>query len=259
MDTLILEDLGLSKGEIKTYLTLLELGTTKVGAIIEKSGMASSAVHNSINTLIEKGLVSYIKKGKIKQYQAVPPKQLLDFIEEKKKRLSNILPELEIKRKGVERQEAEIFEGIKGIMVMLTLLIEDAKKGDEYYFFATYLKDKNKEIQDFFRKFDIKRAEKGLYVRGIAQKDIKELFIGRKILHMKYADFPIPSDISICQSKVALIAWSEKPIGYLIRSKQISQMYQEYFNKIWKHKNTTRKTREQTKCSNILQQFTLNN
>ena len=54
MDTSLLEDIGLSKGEIKVYLTLLNLGNTKVGYIIEKSGMASSAVHNAINTLIEK-------------------------------------------------------------------------------------------------------------------------------------------------------------------------------------------------------------
>ncbi|MBW3003756.1 helix-turn-helix domain-containing protein, partial [Candidatus Woesearchaeota archaeon] len=45
MDTTILEDLGLSSGEIKVYLALLELGSTKVGRVIEKTGMASSAVH----------------------------------------------------------------------------------------------------------------------------------------------------------------------------------------------------------------------
>ena len=122
MDASILEDLGLSKGEIKVYLTLLELGTTKVDQIIEKSGMASSAVHNSINTLIDKGLISYIKKGKIKFYQAVPPKQLIDFIEEKKKKVLEILPELEMKQKlAKEKQETEIFEGIKGITTMLNL------------------------------------------------------------------------------------------------------------------------------------------
>ena len=75
MDISILEDLGLNKGEIKIYLTLLELGTTKVGQIIEKSRMASSAVHNSLNALIDKGLISYIKRSKIKYYQAVPAKQ----------------------------------------------------------------------------------------------------------------------------------------------------------------------------------------
>jgi len=235
MDTSVLEDLGLSKGEIKVYLTLLELGSTKVGKIIEKSKLASSAVHNSVNILVEKGLVSYIKKGKIKFYQAVPAQQLIDFIEDKKKKVLQILPELELKQKlAEEKQEAEIFEGIKGIMALLNRLIENGEKGDEYRFFATFLEQRNEEIQNFFRKFDIKRADKGLIVKGLAQRKIKHLFVGRKILKMKFVDFPIPSDVSIFNGKVAFIAWGDKPIGYLIRSPQIYEMFRNFFDSIWK-------------------------
>src|SRR3989338_5230315 len=155
MDTSILENFGLSKGEINVYFTLLELGTNKVGRVIEKSGMASSAVHNSVNALIDKGLVSYIKKGKIKYYQAVPPKQLIEFIDDKKKKLQQILPELELKQKlAEERQEAEIFEGTKGIITMLNLLIENTKKGDEYLFFPINVREHNEEIQKFLLNYD---------------------------------------------------------------------------------------------------------
>ncbi len=234
MDTSILEDLGLNKGEIKVYLTLLELGITKVGQIIEKSGMASSAVHNSINSLIDKGLVSYVKKGKIKFYQAVPPKQLVDFIEEKKKKVLEILPELELKQKlAKERQEAEIFEGTKGITTMLNLLIENAKKGDEYLFFAINVKEQNEEIQKFFLKYDVKRKDKGLIIKGLAPKQLKKLFVKRKILKMKYPDFLIPSNISICNDRIAFFSWGEKPVGYLIKSKQIAEMYKDFFKQIW--------------------------
>ncbi len=234
MDSGVLEEAGLTKGESKAYLTLLELGPSKVGPIIGKTGLASSAVHNAIHSLIDKGLVSYIKKGKIKIYQAAPPKQLADFVEEKKKAVLQILPELELKQKlAEERQEAEVFEGTKGILAMLNLLIEGVKKGDEYYFFATYLQERNEEVQQFFRRYDVKRKDKGLFVRGIARKELKPLFEGRQVLHMKYPDFPIPSDVSICNSKVALIAWGDKPVGYLIRSPQIFEMFKKFFMKIW--------------------------
>lgn len=234
MDTTILEDLGLSKGEIKVYLTLLELGSTKVGKVIEKSTMASSAVHNALHALVDKGLVSYIIKGQIKFYQAVPVKQLIYFIEDKKRRVLELLPELELKQKlAGEKQEAEIFVGIKGILTMLNILIDDAKKGDNYYFFATYLKDRNEEVQQFFKQYDLKRKEKGLMIRGLAPKELKPLFEGRKVLQMKYPHFHIPSDISICNKKVALIVWGEKPVGYLIYSPQIAEMYTEFFLKIW--------------------------
>ncbi len=237
MDSSILEDLGLSKGEIKIYLEMLGLGETKVGQIIEKSGMASSAVHNSMNSLIEKGLVSYIKKGKIKFYRAISPKQLLDFIEDKKKKILEILPELESKqKKSTEKQEAEIFEGLKGVVAMLNLQIEDTKKGDEYLFFAVRVgkEREDKDIQDFFIQYDAKRRAKGLIIKGLAPSKIKELFIKRRVLKMKYANFPIPSNTSICNDKIAFFSWGEKPIGYLIKSKQISGMYRDFFNETWK-------------------------
>jgi|SRR3989344_47224 len=235
MDTSILEGLGLSKGEIKVYLFLLELGSTKVGNIIEKSELASSAVHNSINSLVDKGLASYIKKGKIKYYQAAPPSQIVDFIETKKKNVLSILPQLELKQKlAIEKQEAEIFLDIKGIVTMLNLLIEDSKKGDKYMFFATYLDQNNEEIQKFFTKYDVKRKEKGLNVRGISPPSIRIYFKERKVLNMKYTSFPIPADISLCNNKVALISWGKKPMGILIKSKEINAMFKNYFEKVWK-------------------------
>ena len=234
MDTAILEGLGLSAGEVRVYLALLELGSTKVGKIIKKSGAASSAVHNAVNALISKGLISFVKKGKIKFYHAVPPRQLVDFIEDKKKKVMELLPQLELKQKlAAERQEAEIFEGIKGIIAMLNRLIEDGKKMEEYLFFATYVGEKNEEIQEFFRRFDSKRAAKGLVVKGLAPPTIKPLFDGRKVLKMRYTDFPLPSDISIFKGKVAFIAWGEMPVGYLITSPQIYAMFKKFFNNLW--------------------------
>ena len=235
MDTIVLEEMGLSKGESSVYLSLLKLGETKVGSIIEKSGMASSAVHNSLNSLVEKGMASYIKKGKIKYYLAAPPKQIISLIEDKKKRFEKILPELELQRnKMKDIQGAEIFEGTKGIMTMLNLLINDVKKGEEYLFFPVNLKDMNEEIQNFFQMYDAKRKEAGLIIKGLASKELKPLFAKRKILKMHYVDFPIPSNISICNDKVAFFSWGEKPVGYLIKSKQIAEMYSEFFHKIWK-------------------------
>jgi len=234
MDTSILENLGLSKGEIKVYLTLLELGTTKVGKIIERSGLVSSAVHNSINSLKDKGLISYIKKGKINYYQAVSPKQLVNFIEDKKKKLQQILPELELKQKlAKDRQEAEVFIGKKGIIAMLNILIENTKKGDEFLFFPVRGEDQDEDIQIFFHAYDLKRAEKKLKIKGLAPKELKPLFKNRKAHNMKYTNFPLPTNISICKDKICFFSWGEKPVGYMIKSKQIIEIFKTFFNSVW--------------------------
>ncbi len=234
MDIAVLEEFGLSKGEIKVYITLLQLDATKVGMIIEKSGMASSAVHNALNSLLEKGFISFIKKGKIKNYQTIPPKQILRFIEEKKKRFLDVLPHLEsLQKLQQEKQEAEIFVGWRGVISMLDLFIENAKKGDEYLFFASHAPPHNEEIQKFFERYDFKRKEKGLIVKGLAPRELKPLFVKRVFLKMKYPSSPLPSNISIFKEKVILISWSEKPVGYLIISREIARIFRDFFYAAW--------------------------
>ena len=234
MELEMLENFGLSRGEIKVYLALLELGPSQVGQIIEKSGLVSSAVHRYLQRLLERGFISFVKIGKIKQYQAAPPKEILNFIDEQRKEFLNVLPQLESKQQlAKEKQQAEIFSGTRGIMSMLNTIIDEVKYEDDYYFFATNIEERNEEIQEFFRRYDIKRKERGLNIRGLAPKALKHLFAGRKSLKMKFPEFPIPSDITICDNKVSLIAWEEKPIGYLIRSKQIYKIYKKFFEEIW--------------------------
>ena len=229
----MLEDLGLTKGEIKVYLGLSEIGTTKVGHIIEKCNMASSAVHNVLISLIYQGLVAYTKKENIKYYSAVPAKELLNFIDAKKKKLLEILPYIELKQKlSEEKQDAEIFEGVRGVTSMLNIIIEDGKRGDEFLFFSS-IAIENEELQRFFEIYNLKRQRKGILIKGIAPKELKKIFSKQKVLKVKYPKFPIPSDMSIFKDKIALISWGEKPVGYLIQSKQIVNNYRELFNRIW--------------------------
>ena len=86
MEAQILSDLGFTNAEIKVYLTLLELGTSTAGPIMEKSGLQSSVVHMTLNKMVGKGLVSYVKEGQRKHYQAANPKHIINFIDEKKSR-----------------------------------------------------------------------------------------------------------------------------------------------------------------------------
>ena len=68
MDTQILEELGLTKTEVKIYITLLELGSSSAGAILEKSKLPNSTLHRDLNSLIEKGFVNFILEGRRKIY-----------------------------------------------------------------------------------------------------------------------------------------------------------------------------------------------
>lgn len=234
MELEILQNLGFTQAEAKTYTTLLELGSTKVGRIIERSGLQSSTIHNVLNSLTEKGFVTYILKGKIKIYQAINPKIILKQYKDKEKKFEEIIPELESMQKLAEiEQVAEMYEGLQGLNVMLDEFIEDAKPKDYFYFFSIDVPGMNKDIQKFFERFDVKRQDKKLIVRGIARKELKQYYKKRKLIKVKYVDFPIPSNLSICNDKIGLISWGEKPVGILIKSKQLAESQKIFFESIW--------------------------
>ncbi len=234
MEQEILQNLGFTQAEAKVYITLLKLGSIKVGKIIEKSGLQSSTIHNTLHSLIDKGIVNYVLKGKMKIYQAVDPNLVLKEYEEKEQKFKEIIPKLEsLQKLSEEKQQAEIYEDTKGIITMLNELIKDAKPNDTYYFFAVDVSNLNKEIQKFFERYDAKRKEKRLIVKGLARKKLKSLFEKRKYLQMKYTDFPIPSNISICNDKMVLMSWGEKPNGILVKSKQIIKSQIDFFEELW--------------------------
>ena len=95
----VLQEAGLNKRESICYTALLELGSSRIGAIIEKTGIRASKICEILNKLINRGLASYIIISKIKHYQASDPKILLNNINEKKKKIEEILPQLLLKQK----------------------------------------------------------------------------------------------------------------------------------------------------------------
>ncbi|MEK6887025.1 MAG: helix-turn-helix domain-containing protein [Nanoarchaeota archaeon] len=232
-----LEEIGLTKAEIKVYLALLELGLTTAGGIIRKSGLQSSVVHNSINNLVKKGFVSYILKGKIKHYQTIDPRNINEFIENKKRKFNEILPELILKQKlGKVRTEtyAEVYEGSKGLFNALIETIKDAKPKEEYLFFAVGIE--HPDAQRFFERYDHTRKLKHLVVKGVADVSLRPVLAERqrkKLLDARYVDFPIPIGMTIFRDEIIIIDWGEKPVGMLIRSKQIANNYRKLFYDIW--------------------------
>jgi len=237
MDIKPLEDLGLTNAEIKIYLSLLELGSSKVGKIIGLSGLQSSVVHNTLHKLIARGLINFIVKDNIKYYEASNPNNLIDYIEDKKKNFENILPELLLKQKlAKDRNTAVVYEGYKGIYNMLLEKIKDGKKGDSFCFISPDVEENNDEVQNFFRKIDPKRHEKGLVVKGIAPSRLKDNFtdrIKKGYVMMKFSDTLLSPHVGIFKGTVSFYTWKEKPVGYLIYSTQIFNQYNAYFEQLW--------------------------
>jgi len=241
MEKQSLINLGLTDGEAKVYLALLKLGSVTVGPIVKEAKVAYSNIYEILDRLLEKGLISFIIKGKTKYFQAVQPSRLNDFLEKKeieleaqKENLKKIIPELEKLQSPTSHQEAEIFTGIKGIKTAYEKLFKNLGKGEWLFFIQKKITKKTDEVYEImYSKTKIIEGK----LKGIATNEYKSSkFIKSTKIKMKYVDFPVPGNIDIVNDKLLFITWSETPFAVLIQSEDMANNFREYFNSIWKSK-----------------------
>ncbi len=245
MDTQILEDIGLTNAQIKTYVTLLELGESTSGPIIEKSKLQSSVVHRALKELIEKGLISYVQIGPNNHYHASDPKTFINYIDDKKAALKDILPELQLKQKlAKEKNQVEMFLGKKALFGLLNGIIENGKAGELYCSFSLIEPHDDPEIVMFYKQYNIRRREKKLDVKVMAHKKVKEIYERHYTIELlrkakvRYSDFMFPQGLITFQDQVVLISWQEMPVAIKITNKMLAKQYTEFFMNFYnKEKN----------------------
>lgn len=239
MDTSILEDIGLTQAEIKVYIALLELGATSAGRVLEKSKLQNSVVHRALNSLIEKGIISYILEGRRKVYQATNPDHFYTFIDDKKKRFAQILPELKQRQQfAKEYREATVYKGKRGIHEIYTQILHAS--GKEYNTYGggrrvTF----NVMGETWWKNLHAKRIEKKISCRQVFDETIRGF--GKELnkkpyTHIKFLsqDFEQLTETVIRGDYVAIIIFTENPYGILIHDKAVAQGYKKNFEFLWR-------------------------
>lgn len=240
MDTQILEDIGLTNSEIKTYMALLELGSSTAGAILEKSGLQNSVLHRALNTLIEKGIITYILEGKRKVYQATDPENFIQFIEDKKKKFEDVLPELRnIQLFAKQRTRAEIFKGKRGINELYTNLLKSG--GKEYNTFGggsqvTY----DVMGETWWKNLHAKRIDKKIPSRQVFDATIKDYANQLKKLpltkiRLLSREFEQLQETVIIGDMVGIAIFTQNPYGILIQDRVVADGYRKQFEILWKN------------------------
>jgi sugar-specific transcriptional regulator TrmB len=242
MDDAILEEEGLTPNEIAVYKSLLQLGPTTAGPLTKKANIHRSRVYDALDRLIAKGLVSYRIKANRKYFQAQNPEALVDFMDEKRQRLKSVIPELKaLQEFSVERQEANVFEGYKGLKSVFDNAISSLHSGDEILVFgARSGQDVSRETWEaFFKNFNQRRIERRIRYKIIFNADLKHSevvkeFMQSRLTEVRFIDQNTPAGINIHGDNVAVIVWKKKPYAFLITSKEVAASFREYFKALWR-------------------------
>jgi len=232
----ILKDIGLTNAEIKVYLTLLELGTSTAGPILEKTGLHNSVVHMTLNRLIEKGLISFVKEGKRNIYQSTNPKHIVEYINEKKERFEEILPQLLLtQQQAKEKPEIISFRGTKGIKELLYELLDAG--GKEHHTLGSTKKSLMLG-ETWWISYHKKRANKGITAKLLFNESLQfwkaEIKYPKSKIKYTQVGFEPLTETIVRNDKIGIIIWTDKPIGVLIHQREAAKSYDKFFELVWK-------------------------
>ena len=239
-----LEKLGLTKQQAELYLKLLELGPSSVGEIVKQIDIARISCYDTLNRLISKGLVSFVKTKGHRIYQATNPSKLLDMAreqekeaKEKKEIVKDMLPELrKIKSINQEDKEATVYKTKEGIKSLFELMLKEKKP----IFVISATGKALQEMKYYFPQWHRSRKKLKIPISIIFNQELKR----KKVTKMPLSktkfmpkEFNSPSTLFIFGDYVITLLWSDVPFAFFIKSKEIARSYNNYFKMIWKLAN----------------------
>jgi len=232
-----LQKIGFASNESKIYLILLEFGPLQAGDISKKTQINRRTTYDTIERLIKKGYISYSIVTNKRIFKAVNPDLIIEKIKKMEKQAQEFLPQLKkLYKETKEEHEANIYKGRKGIRSIFNEIL----KGKEYVVFGSNEKFPEIMQHDFSifqkRKKELKIKSKTIMSISMKSKPIlKEAFTTYRFIPESYS---LPTSTFIYKNKVAIIIWSDIPIGMVTENKDVANSFKQYFEALWKLSKT---------------------
>jgi sugar-specific transcriptional regulator TrmB len=236
----ILEEIGLTSKESQIYLSLLKLGEETASRISEVAQLNRVTCYSILKSMVEKGFCTLYEKNNIQYFKPIKPEQILGLLEEKKKKINEIIPILKEQETIIEEKpELMIFEGKKGMVSMFTLLLDDAEKKKEVFGYGN-VSIAEKVIQHqstFWRKT---RLEKKIKMRAVSNSlgdvDHRSPPLWKKITEVRTnKDLEKLSFYTIItENYVSYGMFKGEIIGIVIKSKELVDKERFNFEMLWK-------------------------
>lgn len=134
----LLEQIGLTKSEVKLYLTSLSIGSASAIQLGQKIGISRQMVYSLLPSLQEKGLIKQIEVGTRRYFQAMNPEVLLDRSENIKRKIEEIVPLLQTRQaENNAIPLITVYENPISMREWYRQFMKEAKKGEKLLIWAT--------------------------------------------------------------------------------------------------------------------------
>jgi sugar-specific transcriptional regulator TrmB len=243
MNTETLISLGLSRREAEAYYALLQVEDALASEISEKTQESRTNTYDTINSLIKKGLVSYVIKNNRKYFRATDPKNLLKWMDLRKEELDNekkvverLIPDLQKLRLPKEKKvSVEIYEGKEGIRTMLNETLESAKSGNKEILIFGAIAGHLRELDPIYheRYYNEKNRNKikTRYVFIEGEKYPKAPYSQYRFLPKSFKSF---AATAIHGDEVSFWLLTKPLVVILVKNKEFAETYRSNFEELWK-------------------------
>ena len=237
-----LRKFGLAEKEAEVYLSLLGLGEALASEVATKTNIPRQLIYDLFERLIGLGLVSFVIKDNKKYFKSSPPEQLTSILKEKQEAVKEVMPKLK-KIEAFEehkKPKIEVYEGMEGLKTILNDVLRTEKK--ELIVYGSS-KSSFELMPLFMENWHNRRIGQKLKVKIIyneteeTKQRVKEFKQTLKLMEVRYlpVDASTPTSNLIYGNKIAMVVLlKNEPYATLIESKELKEIYKEYFEAIWK-------------------------
>jgi sugar-specific transcriptional regulator TrmB len=234
--------LGLSRREAEVYYALLQVDDALASEISEKTNESRTNTYDTINSLIKKGLVSYVIKNNRKYFMATNPKNLLKWmdlrreeLDKEKKTVEMLIPSLLKLRLPKEKKViVEVYEGKEGIRTMLNETLESAKAGNKeiliFGAIAGHLRDLDPIYHERYYNEKKKYKIKTRYIFIEGEKYPKAPYSEYKYLPKSFKSF---AATAVHGDEVSFWLLTNPLVVILVKNKEFAETYKSNFESLW--------------------------
>lgn len=218
----------------------MQLEKATANAVAKKAGTKRPTTYDILARLKNGGFVAEIFDGKKRYFSANSPEQILAFLDDQKREVTNDLPTLMgLYNAKIGMPKFTHFDGFVGIKELYENSLSVLKKGDEILTFST--NQTPAVLPEYIGDYVERRSQMGIRVRGI----YNDSMIIRQYLRqnpaelenakiVRYEDFPMKNELNVYLNNVAIITYKPKPFGVLIVSKEIAETERAIFEMAWR-------------------------
>lgn len=235
--------LDLSRREIQIYRSLLSLGPSAIRTVAEKAGINRGTTYELLKQMQQKGIVTYLPKGKRRLFTAREPEILLQLAEDRRESLdqaidqlkTRVIPDMHHLMPDFNTANVSYYEGDSGIELVLRDILNTVAQQDSRSYSVFSSKPIREHLYRPFPNFTAQRIAKGIEVNVIAIGDGGE---DAELSARKWIKTEGKVDaayIAVYPPKCAIIslASTNYPTAVVIDSKEVAAAQKIIFDTLW--------------------------